>query len=662
MADRKCGAAGCSAKIPAGSRIDRKYCSDGCRDREAKRRYRKRSAVKAITGTEGVVTGSTFRADATGEAAIYLRQNPSVTEAIMEGRITQAQVAQAIGVSPTAMGQGLGHILSENRAKASAESWTESDEAARLLGRDLDDPGADLDDWLDAMVERFAEWRDRFFETSRGPFITRDFAKAWIRGVLTSIETGGRQLILSPPRHGKSELMVHFAVWLIIRNPNIRIIWIGGNSDISGDMVSAVKVTLEENEALRKAYLPPGNDWVPPWRKAKAWGSTKFTVNTRSINSKAPTMVAIGRAGKILSRDVDLIICDDIEDFDSTLQEGVRSQTRHWWFNTVESRKEEHTAWVTIGSRQHPDDLYSYLLEDDEWASIVDSAHDPECAIEESGLSSHIDCMLFPELRSYAWLEGKRRSAEAQGLLANFEMVYLNNPRPPGMAVFDRDAIEACYNPARGLGLPSFDEPRSLRLVAGLDPSATGYQAGFLWAYDTSDDVQYMVDIDNRSGGGIDPALALMERWRAEYGCYHWVIEENGFQRAIRQDPRVTTWASTHGVYLEGHQTQGGNKNDPLFGVGGMSFLYEARRVDLPYRGEDARMKTTLYSRQMLSFVDQADKLRRQNRKSDVLMASWFPQKVIRRWQKERQAAMSVDYEPSYQGWDTTDLPDVPWS
>ena len=43
-------------------------------------------------------------------------------------------------------------------------------------------------------------------------------------------------MILSPPRHGKTELLIHFAVWRICKNPNIRIMWVGGNEDIANEL------------------------------------------------------------------------------------------------------------------------------------------------------------------------------------------------------------------------------------------------------------------------------------------------------------------------------------------------------------------------------------------------------------------------------------------
>lgn len=658
MAVRICQSDGCRNHIPKGSRVDRLYCSDVCRDRESKRRKRVRDAYD-LGVRPGEQTG--------GDTVAWLEAHPQVVDALVCGEITRNRVGGMLGMTGAAVGTALTEVLRRASDRKAAATWSPSPDAVAMIGGDLDwpEPGnvRAVEGWATDMTERFVAFRNAFFTTPRGPYLTEGFHRRWIRAILISLATGGRQMILSPPRHGKSELLVHFCVWLIQVNPNIRIIWIGGNGEIAGDMTSAVKNTLADNLELRKTYLAPGTDYVPPVRSSKPWGSTKFTVNTRTVDSKAATMVAVGRQGKILSRDVDLLVCDDIEDFDSTESEAVRGQTRSWWFNTVESRKEEHTAWVTIGSRQHPDDLYNYLLDDAEWNTIVDSAHNPDCGIDPHTVDAHVACMLFPRLRSYAWLEGKRRTAENQGLLANYEMVYLNDPRPEGHVIYSAEAIRNSYNPSRGLGVFTLEDDsgntRGLRLVAGLDPSSTGYQAGFLWGYDPDTKIRYMIDSDNRQGGGIAQAMALMVRWYETYGCAHWVVEDNGFQRAIRMDEKIREWANRAGVFIEGHQTQGQNKNDPLFGVGAMARLYDASLVDLPYGTDEAREKTVAYTRQMLTFTDVAYKYKRTNRKTDILMASWFPQKVLRRWEKEYQAEMDVDYEPSYAGFEMSEITDL---
>ena len=47
--------------------------------------------------------------------------------------------------------------------------------------------------------------------------------------------------------------------------------------------------------------------------------------------------------------------------------------------------------------------------------------------------------------------------------------------------------------------------------------------------------------------------------------------------------------------------------------------------------------------------------------KSDVVMASWFPLKVIRRLGKERLAEVGLDYKPSFGEWNLSDMNESPW-
>ena len=193
-----------------------------------------------------------------------------------------------------------------------------------------------------------------------------------------------------------------FGVWLIIKNPNVRILWVGGNEEISKNAISSVIDQLENNELLNEELCPPGKSFKPASRTGKAWSQNGFTVGTRTITGiKSPTMVAVGKGGKILSRDCDLIIADDIEDHGTTIQPSAREQTRQWWTTTLSSRKEEHTAVVVIGSRQHPEDLYNFLLENPEFDTIVEEAHSSECILPEGDIEDHQDCMLWASKRTF---------------------------------------------------------------------------------------------------------------------------------------------------------------------------------------------------------------------------------------------------------------------
>jgi hypothetical protein len=434
--------------------------------------------------------------------------------------------------------------------------------------------------------------------------------------------------------------------------------WVGGNEDIAMNSVMSVMDTLEQNEKLKEDFCGPGGTFKPATRAGKMWSRSGFTVSTRTVAGiKSPTMIGIGRGGKILSRDCDLIIADDIEDHSSTMQPASRENTKNWWTTTLGSRKEEHTAMVLIGSRQHPEDLYSAILESEAWETIVEEAHDSLCVIPEFEEEDHVDCMLWSGKRTFKWLINRKRDAMTTGGLKNFEMVYLNKAYSDSLRLFNPEQIEKCYDPNIGLG----HIPKGAYLVAGLDPAATGYQAGFLWAVETnaSEVKLTLVDLENHQGGGLDEAFALIKMWHDKYGCYHWVIEENGFQKAIRQDQRIKEYCNVQGIKLEGHETHK-NKWDEKFGVTALAPMFNDQMIVLPFYDADAQSKSITYTKQLVYFASKGKGGK--GYKSDVVMASWFPMKVIRALTKLVYSDIGIEYTPSFDGYNSVQWNETPWS
>ena len=632
MAERKqCSNTGCEKKFTIKNGNSR-YCSSQCSNRAKYKRAKERERMEAIDKLD--INETTLNR---GEHyKDYVENYASLVE---QKTISQSDVARLIGVAKDIVNKMNNAYRIDKTNAVQREDWETPKEAIESL-------------------QKFEDFRDRYFQTETGEqYETADFHQKWIGSILDAIDEGGEQMILSPPRHGKTDLLTHFAVWQICRNPNVRIMWVGGNEEIAKNAVGAVVDHLEHNEKLIEDFCGPGQTFKPKNRSGKSWTSGQFTVATRSVTGiKSPTMVAVGKGGKILSRDCDLIIADDIEDHSTTIQPSAREQTRQWWTTTLSSRKEEHTAIVVIGSRQHPEDLYNFLLENPEMTTIVEEAHSTECVLPENEIELHEDCMLWSSKRSYKWLLSRLHAAETTGGKAIFEMVYLNKAFVDGITMFDVEEVDVCRDVNRVIG----HIPPRTQLIAGLDPASTGYQACFLWAVNSDTGKMYMVDIENQEGGGVIQAKATIKKWHEMYGLAHWVIEENGFQRAIRQDRDLKDYTSRVGIYLEGHQTQK-NKFDPIFGVGSMRELFKEQLISLPYGSAESETKSNIYRRQLIYFSTGASKQSGRNNKSDVVMASWFPLRVIRRLQKERLAEVGLDYEPSFGEWDITDMNESPW-
>lgn len=627
MAERRtCANPGCEKKFTA-KHNNKRYCTVQC-SRKAQHKRSKEKKQKDFTSQMTAVRGEHYEE--------YVRD---YAEPVINNLIKKVDVADLLGVTKSLVSKMHEAYLIDKDNLIKQKTWKTPKEALIAL-------------------EKFEDFRDRYFQTETGdPYETADFHKKWIKSILQAIDEGGEQMILSPPRHGKTDLLTHFAVWQICRNPNVRIMWVGGNEEIAKNAVGAVVDHLEHNEKLIEDFCGPGQTFKPKNRSGKSWTSGQFTIATRTVTGiKSPTMVAVGKGGKILSRDCDLIIADDIEDHGTTIQPSAREQTRQWWTTTLSSRKEEHTAIVIIGSRQHPEDLYNFLLENPQVTTIVEEAHSTECVLPELDIEAHIDCMLWKNKRTYKWLLSRLQAAETTGGKAIFEMVYLNKAFVDGITMFDVEEVDLCRDVNRTIG----HIPAGTRLIAGLDPASTGFQACFLWAVNTDTGKMYMVDIENEQGGGIIQAKETIKKWYEKYNLAHWVIEENGFQRAIRQDKDLKEYCARMGIYLEGHQTQK-NKFDPIFGVGSMRELFKEELISLPYGSAESETKSNIYRRQLIYFSTGANKQSGRNNKSDVVMASWFPMRVIRRLQKERLAEVGLDYKPSFGEWNLSDMNESPW-
>jgi len=616
----------CKKKLVTGKR---KYCSTKC-----KRAAEYKRKVKPLYQVEEAAKGSIVRGQN------YERFVKEFAPLIENKKITHKEVSEKLDINKSVVTRMYNAYKQDKSILKARENWTMPTEATKSL-------------------KSFKSFRDMYFRTETGErYETADFHEKWINAIIKAIKEGGEQMILSPPRHGKTDLLTHFAVWQICKNPNVRIMWVGGNEEIAKNSVGSVLDHLENNESLKEDFCGPGGRFQPKNRSGKSWSSSQFTVANRTVTGiKSPSMVAVGKGGKILSRDCDIIIADDIEDHGTTVQPSAREQTRQWWTTTLSSRKEEHTAVVVIGSRQHPEDLYNFLLENPEMQTIVEEAHSSECILPETEIKLHTKCMLWESKRTYKWLLSRKVAAETTGGKAIFEMVYLNKAFVDGITMFNSEDIDQCRDVNRVVG----HIPAGTHLVAGLDPASTGFQACFLWAANTDTGMMYLVDVENEEGGGIIQARQTIKKWYEKYSLSHWVIEENGFQKAIRQDVQLRDYCSRFGIHTEGHQTQK-NKFDPIFGVGSMAQLFKEQLINLPYGNADSEVKSNIYRRQLIYFSSASNKAKsNKGYKSDVVMASWFPLKVIRRLGKERIAEVGLDYRPSFKEWDISEMNEAPW-
>jgi phage terminase large subunit-like protein len=163
---------------------------------------------------------------------------------------------------------------------------------------------------------------------------------------------------LFPRGHGKSEsAAVVFPAWVVLSHPNARVAVISKTKDPAGERTGKVVDTIER--------------WGPHF--GVEIDSAAETVLTTAANThKEASVSPYGLESQLTSKHFDVIIWDDIADWDNqrtkTQRRNVREYFRDYTKNLgdPDSVLEGGAVQALIGTRKHPQDLYA--------TDILDSA------------------------------------------------------------------------------------------------------------------------------------------------------------------------------------------------------------------------------------------------------------------------------------------------
>ena len=641
------------------------YCSGACSVDAHGRNKKMRDSQTASIKNLSLEATKKLRNQRQGPVFTSMKNRPEMVRQVMNGMMSQAEAAKELDTTEASISRAMAAIRLEIEVDASNAAWLIPEEFKAMIPIALLDRLTEIgpnhphvEGLIAECASAFWLFESAFFTvgSKQKPFIVKPFHREVIDGMIATFAFGSRLLVLTPPRHGKSELMIRFAAWLIVMYPNIQILWIAANKDLAGQMTSKLKGTFEHNKKMRDAFLPPGERYGD--KGCSLWSKAEFTLYTRTDHTlKSPTFTGLGSTSTVAGRDADFIGVDDLEERKTVATPELREKSRTKHAEIME-RQEDHTGVVTIGSRQHPDDIPNHLMDqdgEDAWEILVYPAHDDlACEEDPEVYETHVECMLMPEIRSYKWLMAMEAETVALGLPGRFPLRYQQEPVPEEGIVFDIPLIkEKCLDRSRGLGM---GELPPMRLVAGLDPAARGTQVAFMWGWDGS--TLHMIDFDERIGGSVIGAVKVMETWDDDFDLKLWFHEDNSGQiDAWRHVPEYVNAQAERGLIVKPHTT-GMNKHDPESGLSSMAIWYHSGRISLPYGTPAARRKTRRLLTQLQNWTSDGFSKRG---KTDIKMAHWLPFPTIVKWMKDtRKVKLKVSEESSYPGLST--MNDVGWT
>lgn len=171
------------------------------------------------------------------------------------------------------------------------------------------------------------------------------------------MEEGEEKMILAPRGHLKSTIStVGYALWRMLKNPEIRILICNYKLDNAKMFLSQIKGYLLNYEMIRTCFQE-----LIPDPKATRWNETAMTLR-RTSNPKEATVEVAGVGTEVTGRHYDLILFDDIMGPENTTTKE-QMQKAKTWFNQMQFVLEPGGEQVVTGTRWDFEDIYGWILE-----------------------------------------------------------------------------------------------------------------------------------------------------------------------------------------------------------------------------------------------------------------------------------------------------------
>lgn len=169
------------------------------------------------------------------------------------------------------------------------------------------------------------------------------------------------QLLLLPRDHMKSALIAYRCAWELTRDPTQRILYISSTSNLATKQLKFIKDILTSD--IYRLYWP---DMVEKEEaKREKWTEREISLDhprRKEESIRDPSIFTAGLTSNIVGMHCDIAVLDDVVVQSNAYQEEGRKKVEEQYsylssIETVNSRE-----WV-VGTRYHPKDLYSSLVE-----------------------------------------------------------------------------------------------------------------------------------------------------------------------------------------------------------------------------------------------------------------------------------------------------------
>lgn len=446
-----------------------------------------------------------------------------------------------------------------------------------------------------------------------------------------------RNIVIAAPRgHTKTTTFsVNYPLWELSRNKDVRILLVSNAESQAQSFLREIVARIERDQN----YVDFAGQLKP--KIPEKWTAREIIVDRDAVNIKDPSVSTVGMGGTILSKRADVIICDDILNFENTRTFEQRQKMKEWFYQVLMPVLVPGGRVVFVGTVWQAEDLLHELLADpswdyrkkfkaviswpenmqlwDDWYKIrmAGTAHSKAQAdrfVEENFDEMHkgVEILwdVFPFRMHFLNYKTNRVA---------FEKAYQNNIVSREDQKFKEEWLDRAKVRGANMRLTSELTPDQRKeykiLTSGVDLAAKK---------DQQSDDNAMLTIGQRR---LDDMVVLMSIMRGKYTPSEWrnvirevnsnlrpdkiIVESNAYQITLQMD------LAEENMPISAFNT-GGEKFDPFIGVESLAILFENDRIILPYDKTDPVT---------ISLIDQlVDELRQfpAGHTGDSAMALWF--------------------------------------
>lgn len=144
------------------------------------------------------------------------------------------------------------------------------------------------------------------------------------------------------------QISIGRVLWEVGRNPRIRVCILSNVLRQAEKIVTTSASYILYSDVLHEIFpnLKPGTHWT----------NASYTVD-RPFGIREPTVQATGVHGPVLGARFDLVVVDDVLDYENTRTEAQRRELKQWVMATLQGRLTANARLIVPGTAWHPDDL-----------------------------------------------------------------------------------------------------------------------------------------------------------------------------------------------------------------------------------------------------------------------------------------------------------------